>query len=425
MHTEINTIVQQLFGKDHASQIEDGALEALLSRYPYLSVARYLAAWRKYRQGNDEVPEELVTAGLYINNPMWLQWLLENYQDPDASGAGTGPDPLTVTSDQFPITPDPFSNPPDPLSVTRDQLSDTPDSLSDTSDQLADTPEPFSDTSDPYTDTPEPLSVTEAERTEETSTTLSTDIAEESAAETLSANRDLASPEQPATTEESAADEIPSDPVHTPENPAPADAAAEPSQESTPANTSQIPPPASTPADPQTGSASGSTAHLPERAAAFDSPGEPPHAAAAERAPSSTAKTPGAESGEAFPIVFQSYHTIDYFASQGIRLQQADLTKDRFGQQLKSFTEWLRSMKKLPNTEAGPVMPEDPGRQQLVIRNAASSLEDREVYTEAMAEVWAKQGNAAKARSIYEKLSLLNPSKSTYFAAKIDQLKAV
>ncbi|RYG29693.1 MAG: hypothetical protein EOO01_37850, partial [Chitinophagaceae bacterium] len=48
-------------------------------------------------------------------------------------------------------------------------------------------------------------------------------------------------------------------------------------------------------------------------------------------------------------IVFQSYHTIDYFASQGIRLQQADFTKDKLGQQLKSFTEWLKSMKKLPN----------------------------------------------------------------------------
>ncbi len=82
-------------------------------------------------------------------------------------------------------------------------------------------------------------------------------------------------------------------------------------------------------------------------------------------------------------------------------------------------------MKKLPHTEAGPAVPEDAGRQQLVIRNAASSLEDREVYTEAMAEVWAKQGNTEKALSIYEKLSLLNPSKSTYFAAKIDQLKAV
>ena len=123
------------------------------------------------------------------------------------------------------------------------------------------------------------------------------------------------------------------------------------------------------------------------------------------------------------PIAFQSYHTIDYFASQGIRLQQADLTKDKLGQQLKSFTEWLRSMKKLPSAEGHTASPEDDSRQQVVIQNAASSIQEKEVITESMAEVWAKQGNHAKAAEIYHKLSLQNPSKSAYFAAKIDQLK--
>ena len=124
------------------------------------------------------------------------------------------------------------------------------------------------------------------------------------------------------------------------------------------------------------------------------------------------------------PIAFQSYHTIDYFASQGIRLQQADLSRDRLGQQLKSFTEWLRSMKKLPAAETEAIRnPEDDTRQQVVLRNAADSIEEKEVVTEAMAEVWAKQGNTEKAADTYRKLSLLNPAKSAYIAAKIDQLK--
>lgn len=126
---------------------------------------------------------------------------------------------------------------------------------------------------------------------------------------------------------------------------------------------------------------------------------------------------------EESPIAFQSYHTIDYFASQGIRLQQAELIKDKLGQQLKSFTEWLRSMKKLPSPEGPIINPEDDSRQQVVIQNAASSLQEKEVVTEAMAEVWLKQGNNAKAAELYHKLSLQNPSKSSYFAAKIDQLK--
>lgn len=127
------------------------------------------------------------------------------------------------------------------------------------------------------------------------------------------------------------------------------------------------------------------------------------------------------------PIVFQSYHTIDYFASQGIRLQPSDLAQDKLGQQLKSFTEWLKSMKKLSVATADPAKETDPEEASLrnrVASIAEHSLEDKEIITEAMAEVWAKQGAVQKAAAIYEKLSLQNPHKKTYFAAKIKQLNA-
>jgi hypothetical protein len=42
-----------------------------------------------------------------------------------------------------------------------------------------------------------------------------------------------------------------------------------------------------------------------------------------------------------------------------------------------------------------------------------------------MAEVWMRQGNKEKAIEIYNKLSLLNPSKKAYFAAKINSLNGV
>ena len=48
-----------------------------------------------------------------------------------------------------------------------------------------------------------------------------------------------------------------------------------------------------------------------------------------------------------------------------------------------------------------------------------------EIITESMAEVFARQGKTAKAAELYQKLSLLNPLKSAYFAAKIEQLKGV
>jgi hypothetical protein len=120
-------------------------------------------------------------------------------------------------------------------------------------------------------------------------------------------------------------------------------------------------------------------------------------------------------------LVFEPYHTVDYFASQGIKLSQEEVSKDKFGKQLKSFTEWLKTMKRLPAAEQ--VKSLEPGSEQKIENLAAHSVEGEEVYTETMAEVWERQGNREKAIEVYNKLSLLNPSKRAYFAAKIDSLK--
>jgi hypothetical protein len=45
--------------------------------------------------------------------------------------------------------------------------------------------------------------------------------------------------------------------------------------------------------------------------------------------------------------------------------------------------------------------------------------------TETMAEVLEKQGQLDKAIQLYIKLSFINPEKSAYFAAKIQQLKGI
>ncbi|HTE27446.1 MAG TPA: hypothetical protein VK664_22955, partial [Flavitalea sp.] len=140
------------------------------------------------------------------------------------------------------------------------------------------------------------------------------------------------------------------------------------------------------------------------------------------------AKNPEPEVAKDAPVdvqklEFDPYYTIDYFASQGIKLKLEDFSKDKLGQQLKSFTEWIRSMKRLPQQVAENSM--DETAQHSIRRIAEHSVEEKEVLTESMAEVWVKQGNYEKARQIYRKLSLQNPSKSTYFAAKIDQLKVL
>lgn len=120
-------------------------------------------------------------------------------------------------------------------------------------------------------------------------------------------------------------------------------------------------------------------------------------------------------------LVFEPYYTVDYFASQGIKNVIEEKPKDRFGQQLKSFTEWLKTIRQLPPQQIAAMS--DTPSEQKVVELAGHSIEDRNVVTEAMAEVWIKQGQPEKAVAIYHKLSLLDPSKSSYFASLIENLK--
>ena len=120
-------------------------------------------------------------------------------------------------------------------------------------------------------------------------------------------------------------------------------------------------------------------------------------------------------------LVFEPYHTVDYFASQGIKTVIEEKPKDRFGQQLKSFTDWLKTIKQMPPQQIAAMT--DTRSEQKVVELATHSLDEKNVVTEAMAEVWIKQGQPEKAMDIYRKLSLLNPSKSSYFASLIENLK--
>ncbi len=121
-------------------------------------------------------------------------------------------------------------------------------------------------------------------------------------------------------------------------------------------------------------------------------------------------------------IPFEPLHTVDYFASQGIRLNEESLNNDQLGKQVKSFTAWLKSMKKLHPDQ----LPEqNEVIEKLIQTSSDASNQHANVLTEAMAEVLVKQGKREKAIEMYEKLSLINPSKSAYFAAKIESLKTL
>lgn len=128
----------------------------------------------------------------------------------------------------------------------------------------------------------------------------------------------------------------------------------------------------------------------------------------------------------------------DYFASQGIKLPEI-LNDDKRPTmaQLRSFTDWLRTTKR-PRPAVDPDQvstdkeaiaaiyerEEDGSMTSEVAKMAIDSVKyNEEIVTEAMAEVRAKQGQPDKAIHIYEKLGLLNPEKSSYFAGKIAEIK--
>lgn len=121
-------------------------------------------------------------------------------------------------------------------------------------------------------------------------------------------------------------------------------------------------------------------------------------------------------------VAFEPLHTVDYFASQGIKISEEALENDHLGQQVKSFTAWLKSMKKL---HPGQLPEQNEVIEKIIQSSAEISNQNANVLTEAMAEVLLKQNKKQKAIEMYEKLSLMNPSKSSYFAAKIESLKTI
>ncbi len=122
---------------------------------------------------------------------------------------------------------------------------------------------------------------------------------------------------------------------------------------------------------------------------------------------------------ESIAIPIEPYHTVDYFASQGIKTNLVD-PQDELGKKVKTFTAWLKTMKRLqPAEEISEIEDND----DEIDSGADQPINQELIVTEAMAEVYLKQGLIQKAIEVYAKLSLQNPANSHIFAAKIIQIK--
>lgn len=118
--------------------------------------------------------------------------------------------------------------------------------------------------------------------------------------------------------------------------------------------------------------------------------------------------------------VIQPLFTQDYFAYTGAKLpDMVENDKKPTMEQLRSFTGWLRTMKRSAAYSPDP----DLAAEKTTPDSGEDKYAEPEVVTETMAEVRASMGHYDKAIAIYEKLSLSNPEKSAYFAQKIEALK--
>ena len=72
MRNEINTIAQQLFHKENYDGVTEEDLWHFISKYPYVAPARFLFAKKKHHASDEKIDTDVITAGLYFNNPLWL-----------------------------------------------------------------------------------------------------------------------------------------------------------------------------------------------------------------------------------------------------------------------------------------------------------------------------------------------------------------
>jgi hypothetical protein len=374
-------IIKHLFKADTLEEVSRQRLEELVEEYPSFGVARYLLSRKLGAENADHFTEETQKTNLYFTNPFWLHWLLEEA----ASVKGWGPKAEVAEGI---VEKDHPTNGHSPLIATGEvvELDELPPWAEETVEQPAEEPkvEEKAEQDVPIEEVQiEEAQVEEAQPVEEVRIEEKAPVEEvqidEAQVEELQVEE--------AQVEEAQVEEAQVEEAHT----------EEPSSEEIKAEVAPI------------------------EEASVEVPVEAPVEVPTEVPMESPTEVPAAVEPE---LIFQSFHTVDYFASQGIKFSAEENPSDRLGKQLKSFTAWLKVMKRLPQKpgEPGESAP-DIISEHKIQAIAAHSVEGREVVTETMAEVLEKQGMWEKAADVYHKLSLLNPDKSSYFAAKIREIQ--
>ncbi len=423
MNMQINQLVKTLLQKDSLEQCSLEELEQFADRHPYFGAAQLLLTKKLQTENSDRYDEQLQKTFLFFHNPLWVEHLLNetgnaeiivpDKKEEETLVADTLSDPAVIEQKEVPLIP----------FVENNETKDEP-SIVEIEQDLADEPKmPEAELSigseqiPPIAEQVEVPGIPSVENNETKEEPNLDEIKQDLLVEPTSKETDPIAIGLPVV-EETAADPPVIEQIEVPLIPSFDTNEEEDVKIITETNQyreSEISPVGTEPSpiglSDEAGTPPIEIPYLKDEQSHIG-----PIAAAGQNQENSVKEE----------LVFEPYHTVDYFASQGIKFKEEEKPADNFGKQLKSFTDWLKTMKRLPVSEiAKQVEKKSAEKVQQVDQLAAHSLQDREVLTETMAEVWEKQGNNPKAIEIYTKLSLLDPSKSRYFAAKIEELKKI
>lgn len=365
MNAAIDHLLQKLFRVNNLEEAVAPDMEQLAGKYPYYAPLQYLLA-NKYRQIDDaQYRSQITKTAVFFSNPHWLNdLLLSDEDDPVSTGeavAETAPQSADGTEKEQ-VLPAGEDEPASPEAVQTELAGDVSPVAPELSSQNTFTP-----------DWAQPEEKADAD------------------------NTPMADPPEMLFSEVS---QVPD--------------ATEDREVLSPAETSSV---AETIVTESSESISGGVAGSPQPEE--DLPvTDPPMIV-----PGKKSLQPLSGTGDNLPVIpFEPLYTVDYFASQGIRLTNEE-GSDKLSRKLRSFTEWLKTMKRIHPEKLEQEM--DTGKAAAIQHIAEHSNEMEDVVTEAMAEVYARQGLRAKAAEVYQKLSLLNPNKRAYFAARISKLNDI
>src|ERR1700681_3186725 len=81
MKNSAQHIIEILFGREKLEDVTVNQLKELVKEYPSFNIGHYLLSKKLQAENHEEFLPETKKTALYINNPFWLQWLLQQVND--------------------------------------------------------------------------------------------------------------------------------------------------------------------------------------------------------------------------------------------------------------------------------------------------------------------------------------------------------